>query len=52
MGILKFIASLAGVIADLIAADGDAAKEDEAIMRAAEMSKAELDRRKFGNGGG
>ncbi len=48
MGVLKLIAKLAGVIADLIAADGDAAKEEEAIMRGAEEMKAELDRRKFG----
>lgn len=31
----------------LIAANGDAAKEEEAMMEAQEAIKAELDRRKF-----
>ncbi len=47
---IALIGQLVGIIADLIAADGDAAKEEEALMRAAEVAKAELDRRKFGSG--
>lgn len=50
MGVLAIIAQLGAVIVDLVNANGDAAKEQEALMRAAEATKAELDRRKFTNG--
>jgi hypothetical protein len=48
MPVLDLIAKFADVIVRLVAANGDAAKEEEALMLAAEHAKAELDRRKFG----
>lgn len=48
MAILRLVGKLAEVIASLVAANGDEAKETEALMRGQEEIKAELDRRAFG----
>jgi hypothetical protein len=45
---LALIGKLVDLLAQLIAADGDAAKEEEALMRLAELTKAELDWRQYG----
>jgi hypothetical protein len=47
--ILALVAILAGGIAKLLAANGDATKEENALFEVEEALKAERDRRKFGN---
>ena len=47
--ILALVALLAGGIAKLLRAQGDPAKEENALFELEEALKAERDRRKFGS---
>ncbi len=51
MTIPEVIVEILGAAADLVLAKGDEAKEEEALMRAAEATKRALDRKKFGANG-
>jgi hypothetical protein len=48
MEIVTLVANILAALTKLLAANGDKAKEEEALMDAQEVLKAELDRRKFG----
>jgi hypothetical protein len=48
VSIPRIVFELLQVVGDLLKGAGDSAAEEEALMRAQESLKAELDRRKFG----
>ena len=48
--LLPVILSLVGIIVKLVRSNGDAVARQEALLDAAEVAKAALDRERFGDG--